>query len=115
MTIIDNDYHHIYKNHIENGSKTTNENVFRFFQYLIHRCETTSQMKHCRSQLKQRFNKIKLSGEKEQDPIEGQPKQNVATLKHNYQRNKLEEIHEFLVHSDWTKRFKQYLETDDHE
>eukprot|EP01084_Bolivina_argentea_P023070 42958_1 len=113
MTIIDNDYHHIYKNHIEHGSKTTNENVFRFFQYLIHRCETTSQMKHCRSQLKQRFNKIKLSGAKEQDPLENQRKKNVATLKHNYQRNKLEEIHEFLVHSDWTRRFKQYFDTDE--
>eukprot|EP01084_Bolivina_argentea_P112401 200462_1 len=86
---------------------------FDFFQYLIHRCETTSQMKHCRSQLKQRFNKIKLTAVTQQDALENQPKKNVATLKYNYQQNKLQEIHEFLVHSDWTRRFKQYFETDE--
>eukprot|EP01084_Bolivina_argentea_P112403 200467_1 len=113
MTIIDNDYHHIYKNHIVNGNKITNENVFRFFGYLIHRNEKKSQKDNCRCLLKQRFSKMKSTNVTESTSIQmtNAPNKNITTLNDNYQRNKLEEIHEYLVHSDWIRRNKQYYES----
>eukprot|EP01084_Bolivina_argentea_P314829 545341_1 len=113
MDIIDEDYHHILQIHIINGTKTTIENVFRFFRYLIHHCEIESEFKQCGLQLKQRFDKIKSikSAALTVDKVSNEANKNILKLKDNYQRNKLEEIHEYLVHSDWIRRLKQHIES----
>eukprot|EP01084_Bolivina_argentea_P094408 169716_1 len=115
------DYHHILSVHIKNGTKTTIENVFRFFETSIHFDDKASHVKkQCRSltRKEQRFvvYEAKVDEEnKEDEHIEDESKiqneytKNIWNLKQYWIQSQLDVIHTYLVHSNWKAYIHRYV------
>eukprot|EP01084_Bolivina_argentea_P226287 382247_1 len=58
--LIDKNYHHILHSHINNGNKLSRENVFRFYEKIVHYEDLDSEKKECSSfkRREQRTNRL---------------------------------------------------------
>eukprot|EP01083_Nonionella_stella_P225979 802966_1 len=114
---IDNDYHHILELHIKNGDKTTMENVFRFFDCVLH-YNDSSASKQCPSitrmeeSEKLHSNWIAKDDNKEETHKIREIK-DIWEANQYYIQNQLDMIHSFLGHSGWKCFMDRYVKSDD--
>eukprot|EP01084_Bolivina_argentea_P137016 241312_1 len=99
MHIVDQQYHHIIKEHIHDGNNEIIENTFNFFQKTVHYDDTKEKIAECRS-FKRRQAQNDIDMKQEQDDKQ-QAIKTILSLKQHYAHNKLDLIHSFLVHSDY--------------
>eukprot|EP01084_Bolivina_argentea_P083383 150967_1 len=116
--IIDTDFQHIWKCHINEGTAVTIENVLRFFQSVIHYEDIDSLIMNCKSvdRLKER---IHLSEEKSSDiqakiisvidNINNKEDKHIWFLKQYYIQTQMDIIHSYLAHTDWKYLVNQHL------
>eukprot|EP01083_Nonionella_stella_P205315 747771_1 len=95
------DYHHILKVHINTENKELIQNVFRFFECVVHNEDDGTVNEQCRSEKRRMCDSNDLdSGD------------DIWVLKQYYIQNQLDGIHSHLVHSNW-KRVLQRLSKKD--
>eukprot|EP01084_Bolivina_argentea_P079755 144595_1 len=121
MNQVNDDYYHLLKTHINNGSKNSIKNVFRFFHRIVHYEDTGSEIEECRSNNRResRINELNVSKNNEkttENAFDEEP--NIWQLKQYYHQSQLDIIHYHLVHSNWKlyiQRFSnQKIEDEDY-
>eukprot|EP01084_Bolivina_argentea_P285501 489613_1 len=114
MDMIDSDYYHILQCHINEGNKITIQNVFDFFNIVVHYQDPSSDITDCIS-CKRRQKRLEVSKSAVNDEKKNEIKRrntnvledkNIFSLKQYYMQCQLDTIHTFLVHSNW-KHFLQ--------
>eukprot|EP01083_Nonionella_stella_P238569 835889_1 len=110
MNTIVKDYQHILNIHIKQGNKTSIENVFRFFGYVIHYEDSSSDASECRS-LKRRENRVCVSTAVDQYHTTKDDNKDIWRLKQYYNQSQLDIIHSYLVHSNWQRAVQRYTKT----
>eukprot|EP01084_Bolivina_argentea_P218985 371501_1 len=114
MNSIDADYYHILKTHINDGSKISIKNTFRFFATVVHYQDKISldqQEQECIS-CKRRAQRVSLRAQLTSITSVNNSKQsininnksddkNIWSLKEYYNQSQLDIIHSYLVHSNY--------------
>eukprot|EP01084_Bolivina_argentea_P043150 79510_1 len=85
LTILYDDYSHILRSHIENGSKSSIENVFRFFEIAVHYEEKPSEVDTCLNELSKRRNKRihKVQSTHVDDEIKEETETNTESIRYH--------------------------------
>eukprot|EP01083_Nonionella_stella_P265176 898590_1 len=108
------DYYHIKRIHIDHGSKLNIENVFTFFERVIHWDDNSAEITDCRS-AKRKLKRLEhLSTESNVAKVHHAHSMPLAAsvpnheldvwyLKQYYIQSELDVIHTYLVHSDWQR------------
>ena len=112
MDIIDLDYHHILRLHINNGNRRTIQNVFEFFGTALHYDDKASQIPHCRSLIRRKTIKEEVK-EASKENISNHTITNKWKMKQYYVQNQLDIYHSYLVHSDWEQFVTPYEKNTD--
>eukprot|EP01084_Bolivina_argentea_P163534 284486_1 len=103
INLINQDYHHILKVHLNSGNKNTIENTFRFFELIVHYEDKPSEIENCKSLKRRRQRTTELNSGIEEKTIDNTDKneknKNIWELKRYYMHAKLDIIHSHLVHS----------------
>eukprot|EP01084_Bolivina_argentea_P253461 425742_1 len=105
--MIDKDYHHILKFHVNNGNKITIENVFRFFGKVVHYNDTPTEKKECRS-IKRREKRANFVPLKDDEKDEQNTHKDMWSLRQYYMQTTMDVIHSYLVHSDYKGFIERY-------
>eukprot|EP01084_Bolivina_argentea_P309521 535397_1 len=110
MDIIEKDYHHILKSHINDGNKTTMKNAFLFFKAAVHFEDVDTEVAECHSvnRKEKRINKMHSKAIDEENKTKFYDKIDIWTLKQYHIQSQLDIIHAYLVHSSWKSFFKRY-------
>eukprot|EP01084_Bolivina_argentea_P071286 129629_1 len=103
MNVIDEDYYHILKIHINDGNKESIKNAFRFFERIVHYEDSGSEIEECRSVKRRnhRSNDINKKTETIDEKKNDCDEKNIWKLKQYYNQSQLDMIHSYLVHSNW--------------
>eukprot|EP01083_Nonionella_stella_P287443 978433_1 len=110
IDIINTHYYHILKSHINHGNKSTMQNVFQFFQTVVHFDDTTEQIQGCRSCTRKQQRMDALDSP-HTVTVDRKHDTNIWTLKQYYAQSQLDMIHSYLVHSNWTQFIQRYAKT----
>eukprot|EP01084_Bolivina_argentea_P054990 100835_1 len=128
--IIQKDYHHIIASHITDGTKDTMENVFKFFDKVVHYEDLPSQIEKCMDdevtksktnenvqlecksviRMTESNDKLLHNEEKTNDNnVYSVQNRNVWQSKQRFIQRQLDMMHHYLVHSDWKDFFSRYV------
>eukprot|EP01084_Bolivina_argentea_P136974 241244_1 len=117
LHVIDKDYYHISKSHINNGNKTSIKNALRFFECVVHYDDAKTEIDECRS-CKRREQRVNVLNSFNPNTVKedatgisianNSENKNIWSLKQRYSQNQLDTIHAFLVHSNWKYFIQRY-------
>eukprot|EP01084_Bolivina_argentea_P215085 365136_1 len=110
MDIVNKDYYHLLKVHINNGNKNSIKNSLRFFENVVHYEDTETDIDNCRSAKRREDRVNKLNSYKNEKKSEEKEKleKNMWELKQFYNQSQLDMIHSYLVHSEWQYFVQRY-------
>eukprot|EP01084_Bolivina_argentea_P172191 298288_1 len=119
INLVDQDYHHVLKEHIDNGTETTIEHLFRFFAELTHYEDLPAVAENCKkTYLERRKQRTNLHHKSIEEQIRYNTNEidcvNIALLKQYYFINQLDVIHHYFAHTDWKRFAKKQYENDDY-
>eukprot|EP01084_Bolivina_argentea_P003991 7563_1 len=120
IELINKDYYHILKSHINDGNKETMKNVFRFFATVVHYEDTSAEIEECGSfnRRQHRVNDMNLqtiidnTNDKDNNVFETETK-NISALKQYHCQSQVDVIHTYLVHSNWKLLMQRYVNQHD--
>eukprot|EP01084_Bolivina_argentea_P002881 5357_1 len=110
--IICQDWHHILKTHVNNGTKESIKNTFLFFSKSVHYEDTPTQTAECRSikRREERINKINVNDDTKYDEKENHyDDKNLWKLKQYHIQSQLDMAHSYLVHSNYKLFIQRYV------